>query len=146
MAWEDDYERAKMQDWRPTKLSADEETKFQRYLTNTDWFKEIKKDIEDREGIKVNDTILFSELAGPDADYDYRGAWKAGIKPECYANDGGQFHWASSTSDGRSLKAPDHSTLWMEYFMRETGIDPTDLGLRTPEEAIAWSRKHREKK
>lgn len=84
-------------------------------------------------GEQVSDADLLEDLIGPRADYDYRGAWKAGITPERYEHDNRQ-HWPSATSEGKMLKSPAHPTAWMEYFMRATGTDPNDLGLRTPEE------------
>lgn len=124
--------------WRPTRLSEKEEAEFQRFLTGSRWFKQIKQRIKDEEGINVDDTILFSELAGPGADYDYRGAWKSGLSASDYQYDEA-MHWPSSTEDGRILKAPSHETAWMEFFMRETGIDPNELGLSNAEEAKAYT-------
>lgn len=124
--------------WRPTKLSEKEEAEFQRFLIESAWFKQIKKKIEDKEGIKVNDTILFSELTGPESDYDYRGAWKNGLSASDYQYDNGQ-HWPSSTDDGKMLKSPKHETAWMEFFMRETGVDPNELGLKNAEEAKKYT-------
>ncbi len=126
--------------WRPTRLSEKEEAEFQRFLTGSRWFKQIKQRIKDEEGINVDDTILFSELAGPGADYDYRGAWKSGLSASDYQYDEA-MHWPSSTEDGRMLKAPSHETAWMEFFMRETGIDPNELGLSNAEEAKAYTER-----
>ncbi len=59
-----------------------------------------------------------------DPQYDYRGAWKAGVMPAPYSLDGGFPHWPSALPSGQMLKAPDHPTAWMEHFQKQFGIDP----------------------
>lgn len=72
-----------------------------------------------------------------DPDYDYRSAWAAGIRPEIYKHDG-TYHWSSSLPSGQMLKSENHPTAWMEHFMRATGTDPNDLGLKSKEEGDAY--------
>lgn len=70
-----------------------------------------------------------------DPDYDYRKAWAAGLRPQRYEHDGGRYHWPSALPNGEMLKGANHPTVWMEHFMRATGVDPNALGIKTPEEA-----------
>lgn len=139
--WYDDYQAHTSSEWRPTQLAPEEEQRFRQWLSSSDWYREMADDVA-AAGEQVSDTDLLEDLIGPRADYDYRGAWKAGITPERYEHDGRQ-HWPSATPDGRMLKSPVHPTAWMEYFMRATGTDPNDLGLRTPEEARDYTRSSR---
>lgn len=137
--WYDEYQNHAASDWGPTQLSPEEEQQFRQWLSASDWYREIADDVA-ASGEQVSSADLLEDLIGPRADYDYRGAWKAGITPERYEHDGRQ-HWPSATSDGRMLKSPRHPTVWMEYFMRETGTDPNELGLRNAEEARDYTRK-----
>lgn len=136
--WYDEYQAHAASRWQPTQLSPEEEQRFRQWIVASDWYREIANDV-DFSGEQINDAELLEDLIGPRADYDYRGAWRAGITPQRYEHDGRQ-HWPSATSDGKMLKSPAHPTAWMEYFMRETGDDPNDLGLRTPEEARDYTR------
>lgn len=124
--WYDDYQAHTSSEWRPTQLAPEEEQRFRQWLSSSDWYREMADDV----------------AAAGEQVYDYRGAWKAGITPERYEHDGRQ-NWPSATPDGRMLKSPVHPTAWMEYFMRATGTDPNDLGLRTPEEARDYTRSSR---
>lgn len=79
----------------------------------------------------------------PTGDYDTRGAWLHGIKPEPYANDQGFPHWPSTTQDGTWLKKPNHPTHWMQDFMeRSGGVDPLDVGVTTPEQGDRYLSAH----
>lgn len=139
MDWYDRYQEFSKSDWSPTKLSEREEKAFKEWLTASDWFREIKQDIASS-GEKVSDADLYQELTGPDADYDYRGAWKAGVGAQEYEYDE-RMHWPSSSDDGKMFKSPKHQTAWMEFFMEETGTDPNSLGLQNAEQARAYTRK-----
>jgi len=77
---------------------------------------------------------------GPDADYDYITAWKAGIRPERDPYDENRYHWSSKTDEGVMLKKPGHSTLWKTHFMDQTGQNPDALGLKTEQQAQEWMR------
>ncbi|MEE0814998.1 MAG: hypothetical protein U0M13_04995 [Desulfovibrio fairfieldensis] len=139
--WYDDYQAHASTRWQPTQLSPEEEQQFRQWIAASDWFREMADDVE-FSGEQISNADLLEDLIGSRADYDYRGAWRAGIKPQRYEHDGRQ-HWPSATPDGRMLKSPVHPTAWMEYFMRSTGTDPNDLGLRTPEEARDYTRSSR---
>jgi len=45
------------------------------------------------------------------ANYDYRGAWKAGLTPSVSEQDG-LYHWGSKGLDGVDLKSESHPTRW----------------------------------
>ena len=112
-------------DWSPTQLPPAEEALFQQWIKQLPWYGQFRQQYGEE-----------PDLAG---DYDYRGAYLAGVEPAPYEHDQGRFHWPSADPrTGRMLKAPDHPTAWMEEFMRVTGKDPNALGIRTPDEAKAW--------
>jgi hypothetical protein len=98
------------------------ESEFQNWIRGTDWFKEFKSEYNEEPDLDTK-------------DYDYRAAWKAGVQPERDPYDNNRFHWPSSLPTGKMLKSAEHPTAWKEYFMRETGVNPDALGLKTPEEA-----------
>lgn len=130
VTWYEQWQDAKNKDWSDTQLSAKEEKEFKQWLTDLPWFKQIENRVEDKQS-------LFEDIAGQGADYAYRTAWKNGVNPSIYQYDG-TYHWPSATDTGETLKSPDHPTLWMEYFMRDSGIDPNQFGLETPENARTW--------
>ncbi len=121
---------APRQGWEPTQLSPFEEAQFQRDMREGDGYKQW------RDGwIKqYNEEPNYDDAEG---DYDYRGAWKHNVRPALYQYDG-TYHWGSSTEDGAMLQAPDHPTAWMEYFMRATGKDPNEVGVKNEEEGQRW--------
>jgi hypothetical protein len=98
------------------------ESEFQNWIRGTDWFKEFKSEYNEEPDLDTK-------------DYDYRAAWKAGVQPERDPYDNNRFHWPSSLPTGEMLKSAEHPTVWKEYFMRETGVNPDALGLKTPEDA-----------
>ena len=138
--WYERYQNFAQSQWDPTRLSSKEEEQFRQWLMSSKWFREIKDDIASS-GERIDDRALYSELTGPRSDYDYRGAWKAGVGAQEYQYDD-RMHWPSSTGDGRILKSPKHPTAWMEFFMDEYGVDPNELGLRSAEEAKEYMRKN----
>lgn len=140
--WYDRYQEFSKSAWAPTKLPEKEEDEFKKWLMKSQWFKEIKQDVA-TSGEKIDDEELFADLTGPQADYDYRGAWKSGVGAQGYEYDD-RMHWPSSTDDGRMLKSPHHPTAWMEYFMEETGLDPNSVGLQNPEQARAYTDRLKE--
>jgi hypothetical protein len=95
-----------------------------------DWYEAAKKDWGHA-----------PDFDDPENDYDYRGAWKGGVVPAVYKHDG-KYHWSSSLDNGQMLKAPDHPTAWMEYFMRATGKDPNDVGVKNEHEAVEYMGKN----
>lgn len=100
-----------------------EEKAFQKWIRSTEWFNEFVKQYGEEPDLSKN------------ADYDYRAAWKAGIKPERYEYDDNKYHWPSSLPSGEMLKSEDHPTAWKEYFMRETGVNPDKVGIKNKEQA-----------
>ena len=105
-----------------TKLAPHEEQQFQDWIKGTGWYKEFQKQYNEQPNLD-------------DPQYDYRAAWKAGLQPERDPYDKNRYHWPSSLPSGQMLKGKEHPTAWMEYFMRDTGINPEALGWKTPQEA-----------
>ncbi len=98
-------------------FTPEEEASFQKGIRDTEWFKEFVKQYGEEPDLSAK------------ADYDYRAAWQAGIRPERNAADGNRYHWASSAPDGSMLKSADHPTAWKEHYMRATGVDPDVAGV-----------------
>ena len=63
-----------------SKLDPDEETKFQKWIKSTEWYKEFRKEYKEEPNLN-------------DSEYDYRAAWKAGIQPERDPYDKNRYHW-----------------------------------------------------
>ena len=137
-SWYDRYRQFAQAQWEPTVLSSQEEAAFREWLIKSKWFQQIRDDVA-ASGERMDDAALYDELTGARADYDYRGAWKAGVGAQDYEFDD-RMHWPSSTTDGRMLKSPKHPTAWMEYFMQDPGVDPNSVGLRTADEAYEYSQ------
>ena len=94
-----------------TVLSKDEETKFQQWIHSTPWYSEYVQ--------RYGEEPDFNT-----PDYDYRGAWKSGVKPERSEIDG-QYHWGSVRPDtGEYLKSANHPTFWKQKFIEKNGYDP----------------------
>jgi hypothetical protein len=92
------------------KFNAQDEAAFQAGIRQTPWFSQFVKQY----GEEPN-------LNSP--DYNYRAAWKSGVRPENYEYDTMQ-HWPSVSPLGYSLKSTSHPTAWMEDYMQITGSDP----------------------
>ena len=92
------------------------EAQFQGWIKQLPWYSQFVK--------RYGEEPDISEKS----DYDYRAAFKAGLKPEADPYDGGFHHWPSSTPDGVMLKAADHPTAWKEHYMRATGKNPDAVG------------------
>ena len=137
--WVNEYETFAKQKWEPTRLSTDEEKKFRGWLQSTKLFNSVKNDvaIEQRMPVAEIDNNRLTEMLLSSKDYDYRGAWKAGVKEVISPHDG-KPHWPSSAG-GKMLKSPQHETAWKEFFMRQHKQDPDDLGLSSFEQAKNWS-------
>ena len=113
-----------------TRLSSKEESDFQDFINN------------DPDVVKWRDE--FKEEWGEEpqidgADYDYRGAWKAGIKPKpTYEPETKKtlHHWGSIGVGGKDLKSESHSTRWKSDYMKATGINPDEAGI-TKEQALS---------
>jgi len=102
-----------------TKLSGEEERKFQDFIKNDPSVIEWKNAFIEEFG---------EDPSIEDAEYDYRGAWKAGIKPEKIKGDKIP-HWGSIGIGGRELKSKTHPTRWKSDYMEATGKDPDEEGI-----------------
>jgi hypothetical protein len=102
-----------------------EEEQFQKWIRNTEWFKEFQREFGEPPDLNT-------------PDYDYRAAWRAGIQPERDPYDKNRYHWPSSDPSGKMLKSEEHPTAWKEYFMRQTQQNPDALGLKSKNEADAY--------
>jgi hypothetical protein len=98
-----------------TKLGEKEEAEFQAWIRGTEWYSEFRAQHGESPDLDTK-------------DYDYRAAWKAGLRPERDPHDQNRYHWPSSTPSGRMLKSEDHPTAWKEHFMRATGLNPDEIG------------------
>jgi hypothetical protein len=137
--WINQYESATKQQWEPTKLNAAEEEKFLNWFQSTKLFNSFKEQVASENEIQVDkvDNQRLTAMLLNSKDYDYRGAWKAGIKEKIDPSDG-LPHWPS-TAGNKLLKSPNHPTLWKEFFMRQYKKDPAELNLSTIEQAKSWS-------
>jgi hypothetical protein len=88
-----------------------EEAAFQSWIKELPWWKEFTAEYGEEPDLNAG-------------DYDYRAAWKAGVKPERDEYDGGRYHWPSSAVNSPMLKAFDHPTAWKEDYMQATGVNP----------------------
>jgi len=140
--WIKEYEDFKNQDWKPTTLSKEEEPKFKEWLQTTKLFNAIKKDValENKISEDALDNNRLIKMILTNSDYDYRGAYKAGIKEVIDPSDN-RPHWPSSTGDGKMLKSPKHETAWKEFFMRKFDADPDSIGLSDYESAKQYTSK-----
>ena len=138
--WINEYQKFTATPWSPTTLKPPEEQKFRNWLQGTKLFNSVKSDIAAENKISVDklDNQRVTEMMLQSPDYDYRGAYKAGIKEVISPYDN-RPHWPSSTDSGQMLKDPSHPTAWMEFFMRQYGVDPNAMGLDTLEKAKNWS-------
>ena len=94
----------------------------------------IKEEDEFQEWLNTNPDVLawkkqYKEQYGEDPDiessnYDYRGAWKAGVTPKPNEDHNGMYHWGSIGVDGKNLKSENHPTRWKSDFMEAKGMDP----------------------
>ena len=97
-------------------LSPVEEKSFQSWIKGTEWYKEYVNEYDEAPDLDTS-------------DYDYRAAWKAGIRPERDPYDKNKFHWPSADESGKMLKSESHPTAWKEYFMKATGRNPDEVGI-----------------
>ena len=94
-----------------------EEQNFQAEIKKTGWFKEYVKEYGEEPNLNTS-------------DYDYRAAWKAGVRPVRDPNDKNRYHWSSSNPEtGEMLKSKDHPTAWKEDYMKATGKNPDEVGV-----------------
>jgi len=137
--WIKEYQSFSSQDWKPTTLNSGDEAKFRTWIQGTKLFNSVKSDIasENKVDPAKLDNNRVIDMLSEQGDYDYRGAWKAGVK-EVISKHDGKPHWPSSAGD-KMLKSPSHETAWKEFFMRQYKKDPDDLGLSTFEQAKQWT-------
>lgn len=144
--WIKEYQDFASQDWKPTSLSPNEEAKFRTWIQGTKLFNSVKLDIAQENNLdpaKLDNNKVIDMLSSQ-GDYDYRGAWKAGVK-EVISKHDNRPHWPSSAGD-KMLKSPQHETAWKEFFVRKYNKDPDDMGLSTFEQAKQWSLEKEQKK
>jgi hypothetical protein len=101
----------------PRVMAQGQESRFLREIKKTPWFAEFVREYGEEPDLSRN------------ADYDYRRAWAAGIRPERDPYDNNRYHWASSLPTGELLKSENHPTLWKEQYMRATGRNPDETGV-----------------
>lgn len=101
----------------PRLMAQGQESRFLREITKSPWFSEFVKEHGERPDLSRS------------ADYDYRKAWAAGVRPEPDPYDGNRYHWPSSLPSGEMLKSATHPTLWKEQYMRATGQNPDAVGV-----------------
>jgi hypothetical protein len=102
-----------------------EEAEFQKGIKETGWFKEYKKEYGEEPDLNIT-------------EYDYRKAWKAGVRPERDPYDNNKYHWGSSDpKTGEMLKSKDHPTAWKEDYMRKTGKNPDEEGVTKEQAGMA---------
>lgn len=98
-----------------------EEAEFQQGIKQTGWYKEYKKEYGEEPNLDTK-------------EYDYRKAWKAGVRPERDPYDNNRYHWGSSDpKTGEMLKSKDHPTAWKEDYMKKTGKNPDAVGVTKEE-------------
>jgi hypothetical protein len=107
--------------------TATDEKAFQKGIRQTPWYSQFVKKFGEAPDLNSK-------------DYNYRAAWKSGMRPEFYEFDKEMQHWGSTTPQGRSVKATSHPTAWMEDYMNVTGRDPHEPGAMTPTQIDAIQR------
>jgi hypothetical protein len=111
----------------PKNKPESDEKDFQSEIRKTGWFKEYVKEYGEEPDLNTS-------------DYDYRSAWKAGVRPVRDPYDKNKYHWSSSNPDtGEMLKSKDHPTAWKEEYMKSTGKNPDEAGV-TKEQYMQQSK------
>jgi hypothetical protein len=101
----------------PKNKPESDEKDFQSEIRKTGWFKEYVKEYGEEPDLNTS-------------DYDYRSAWKAGVRPVRDPYDKNRYHWSSSNPEtGEMLKSKDHPTAWKEEYMKSTGKNPDEVGV-----------------
>ena len=115
------------QGFQLTSLNPGEERSFQQFWKTDPSVLRWKQELR----------ATYGEEPSPDnSDYDYRGAWQAGIKPRPTKNpDTGkmEYHWGSMGVQGKELKSPSHPTRWKSDYMELTGKNPDEYGVSEQE-------------
>jgi len=102
-----------------TKLDSKKESEFQNWWNTNPAVVSWKKDFKSQ----------YGEEPQQGGDYDYRGAFEAGITPSPNAEDGNHYHWGSIGKDGKDLKSENHPTRWKSEYMKSTGENPDEKGI-----------------
>lgn len=110
----------------PKRNQADkQEQDFQAGIKKTEWFKEYVKEYGEEPDLNTK-------------DYDYRSAWKAGVRPQRDPYDKNRYHWSSSNPEtGEMLKSKEHPTAWKEEYMKRTGKNPDEAGITKEQAGMA---------
>lgn len=109
----------------PKKQVDKEEQDFQTGIKKTEWFKEYVKEYGEEPDLNTK-------------DYDYRSAWKAGVRPQRDPYDKNRYHWSSSNPEtGEMLKSKEHPTAWKEEYMKRTGKNPDEAGITKEQAGMA---------
>lgn len=90
-------------------LGEQDEEQFQSWIRETPWFKQFFQEYREEPYLNT-------------PEYDYRGAWQAGVEPQINKHDN-RYHW-----DGR-FKSETHPTKWKQDFWEKYGFDPDDKGV-----------------
>jgi hypothetical protein len=104
------------QTMNPNIAAQGNEIRFQREIAATPWYTEFTKQYGESPDLSKN------------ANYDYRKAWNAGVRPERDPYDSNRYHWPSSTPTGEMLKSATHPTAWKEHYMQAKGVNPDAVG------------------
>lgn len=70
----------------------------------------------------------YGEEPQQGGDYNYRGAFEAGIVPQPSKFDN-KYHWDSIGLNGVDLKSENHPTRWKSEYMKATGNNPDENGI-----------------
>ena len=100
----------------PTIQAQGDERRFMSGITASPWYSEFQKQYGEAPDLSKN------------ANYDYRKAWNAGVRPERDPYDSNRYHWPSSTPTSEMLKSATHPTAWKEHYMQAKGVNPDAVG------------------
>lgn len=102
-----------------SKLNPQKESEFQNWWNTNPAVVSWKKDFKSQ----------YGEEPQQGGDYDYRGAFEAGITPSPSPDDNNHYHWDSIGKDGKDLKSENHPTRWKSEYMKSTGENPDEKGI-----------------
>ena len=115
-------------------LDEKEEAEFQKWMTTDPNVKAWREEFISEYGEEP-------KIEG--ANYDYRGAWKAGLKPEpTYEPETKKtlHHWGSKGLEGIDLKSQDHPTRWKSDYMEAFGVNPDESGIGKEDALLELSK------
>ena len=102
---------------KQTQLSPKEEERFQKEIKSSPWYLQYKTKYKEEPNLT-------------DPNYDYREAWKQGVKPEINPTDN-MYHW-SDRAGNTMLKSIYHDAAWAQPFMDQYKINPDNLSPNDP--------------